>query len=84
MKALSGEQLIFVRKDREDIEIDEAQEFAEAFLEFLDSQGLEMYGQVALIQSNELDHFLDDINFADEDEEEEDDDIDNNGSGGLQ
>jgi hypothetical protein len=82
MKALSGEQLIFVRKDREDIEIDEAQEFAEAFLEFLDSQGLEMYGQVALIQSNELDHFLDDINFADEDEEE--DDIDNNGSGGLQ
>ena len=82
MKALSGEQLIFVRKDREDIEIDEAQEFAEAFLEFLDSQGLEMYGQVALIQSNELDHFLDDINFVDEDEEE--DDIDNNGSGGLQ
>jgi len=82
MKALSGEQLIFVRKDREDIEIDEAQEFAEAFLEFLDSQGLEMYGQVALIQSNELDHFLDDINFADEEEEE--DDIDNNGSGGLQ
>lgn len=83
MKALAGEQLIFVRKDREDIEIDEAQEFAEAFLEFLDSQGLEMYGQVALIQSNELDHFLDDINFVDEDEEEEDD-IDNNGSGGLQ
>lgn len=83
MKALAGEQLIFVRKDREDIEIDEAQEFAEAFLEFLDSQGLEMYGQVALIQSNELDHFLDDINFVDEDEEE-DDDIDNNGSGGLQ
>lgn len=82
MKALAGEQLIFVRKDREDIEIDEAQEFAEAFLEFLDSQGLEMYGQVALIQSNELDHFLDDINFVDEDEEE--DDIDNNGSGGLQ
>lgn len=82
MKALAGEQLIFVRKDREDIEIDEAQEFAEAFLEFLDSQGLEMYGQVALIQSNELDHFLNDINFVDEDEEE--DDIDNNGSGGLQ
>ena len=81
MKALAGEQLIFVRKDREDIEIDEAQEFAEAFLEFLDSQGLEMYGQVALIQSNELDHFLDDINFVDEDEK---DDIDNNGSGGLQ
>ena len=82
MKALSGEQLIFVRKDREDIEIDEAQEFAEAFLAFLDEQGLEMYGQVALIQSNELDHFLDDINF--EDEDEENDDIDNNGSGGLQ
>lgn len=81
MKALAGEQLIFVRKDREDIEIDEAQEFAEAFLEFLDSQGLEMYGQVALIQSNELDHFLDDINFIEDDEE---DDIDNNGSGGLQ
>lgn len=80
MKALAGEQLIFVRKDREDIEIDEAQEFAEAFLAFLEDQGLEMYGQVALIQSNELDHFLDDINFI----EDEDDDIDNNGSSGLQ
>lgn len=80
MKALAGEQLIFVRKDREDIEIDEAKEFAEAFLAFLEDQGLEMYGQVALIQSNELDHFLDDINFI----EDEDDDIDNNGSSGLQ